>query len=136
MKKSFPNHFAILAGGLLLAFALVLTLSNGAAFASAPLLQATVTPTTGDYPGPGTSTPTVTATTQGAATITVTATVTATQSGTLAPPARTGTPTMLVPVTGVDLDQPGGPSIGIWLAIWLIGLLLVFYGLRAKTEKR
>lgn len=80
-----------------------------------------------DYP---VDTPTVTATTQ------ATATVTATVSGTMPPPAATGTPTQLVPVTGADLTQPGDPSTGVWVALWLLGMLLILYGLRSKLVKR
>ena len=68
---------------------------------------------------------------------TATATRTPTVAGTMPPPAVTGTPTMLVPVTGADLTQPGDPaSAGIWVALWLLGMLLILYGLRSKLVKR
>lgn len=84
-----------------------------------------------------TVTATPTATGIGAATATVTPTVTATRSGTLPPPARTGTPTSLVPVTGADLTrQDGEVNAGMWIAIWLVGLLLIGFGLRSRLSKR
>ena len=81
-----------------------------------------------------TDTPTVTLTT---APGTPTVTRTATLINTLAPPQPTGTRTLLVPVTGADLSQPTGqPVMGIWAAVWLVGLILVTIGLRLKLNKR
>ena len=121
------STLVILAGTLLLMVGLLLSLSAQPAVAS-PLLQ------TG-YPGD--ETPTITATVgAGTATSTATATVTATQGGTLAPP-RTGTPTQLVPVTGADLTQPPDQSaVGFWIALWLVGLLLIGFGLRSRLSRR
>ena len=143
MKKSFSTKksLAFAAAGLVVALGLLFVLSSSA-FASTPNLQATATQD--GYPAPVTATvtatvnPNVTLTptaTLGAATLTPTVTVTGTRA-TLQPPARTGTATMLVPVTGADLGPGSGVSAGIWVALWLIGLLLVFYGLRTKMEKR
>lgn len=125
------STLVILTGTLLLMVGLLLSLSAQPAVAS-PLLQ------TG-YPGDATPTFTVTVG-AGTATATVsataTATVTATQGGTLAPP-RTGTPTQLVPVTGADLTQPPDQSaVGFWIALWLVGLLLIGFGLRSRLSRR
>ncbi len=101
--------FALLSGTLLILFGLVFALSAQPAQAN-PLAQG--------YP---------------------VATSTATQSGTLPPPSVTGTPTVLFPVTGADLTQPSGPQgtgVGVWIALWLIGLLLIGFGVRSKLWKQ
>lgn len=126
------STFAIVAGALLLVFGLLLSFSAQPAAAS-PLLQTGYPIDTPTFTATFTSTPTVTATV-GAGT--VTATVTATRSGTLAPP-RTGTPTQLVPVTGADLTQrPDQSAVGFWIALWLVGLLLIGFGLRSRLGRR
>jgi len=84
-----------------------------------------------------TLTPTVTVTATGVTPGAATFTATATRAGTLPPPSVTGTPTVLVPVTGADLTRPSGEEgVGIWIALWLVGLLLIGYGLRSKLGKQ
>jgi hypothetical protein len=132
MKSLFHNAFlkpnvtlSVLSGVLVLFFAFALT--TQAVFASAPLMQEDPTPT-----------PTIEFTPTETPTVTATPIVTATPEGTLPPPGVTGTPTVLVPVTGADLSQPGSGSaaVGIWIALWLVGLLLIGYGLYARLEKQ
>ena len=56
-----------------------------------------------------------------------------------APPVVTGTPTQLVPVTGADLNQsnPGGSAnLGGWVVLWVIGLLLVGFGVKARLDRQ
>ena len=112
----------------------------------------TVTGTVGTATVVGTATtagtPTVvgTATTVGTPTTVGTATApaqvltaTATTTGTLAAPVVTGTPTQLVPVTGADLNEsnPGGSgNIGAWVALWVLGLLLVAFGVKARLDRQ
>lgn len=82
-----------------------------------------------------TVTVTATVTTTVVSTPTITRTPTTTLVGTL-PVARTGTPTALVPRSGADFSQPGGSgSAGMWIAIWLLGLLLLGYGLMSRLNK-
>jgi hypothetical protein len=82
-----------------------------------------------------TNTPGVTVT--ASSTVRVTITATATRAGTLPPPSVTGTPTVLFPVTGADLTTPGGQGpVGMWVALWIVGLLLIGFGLRSKVWKR
>ena len=112
-----------------LSLAVVVGLALGLVFVLSAL-PAQASPIAQPYPG-DTATPTVTFT----ATTTFTPTVTLT--GTLGAPARTGTPTSLLPVTGVDLtQQDGGGSVGLWIAVWLLGLLLIWFGLRARSSKQ
>jgi hypothetical protein len=115
--------YALILGVPVLLFGFVFALAAQPVFASAPNLQddPTVTPTV-------TETPTITATLQ----------VTATQVNTLPPPFVTGTPTVLVPVTGADLAQPGSgqANMGVWLALWILGLMLIVFGLYSRRQKR
>ena len=136
MKKQLHKHassttvITILAGFLVVMLGLVLSVAVQPAQAS-PLPQAATATVTLTPAGSATV-----AATTGAGTLTVTAT--ATQSGTLAAPVATGTSSALVPVTGADLTNQGGwgSNVGIWLAVWLVGLLLVGFGLRARLSKR
>lgn len=118
-RSSKEKKFALITGALILVFGFALMLSFQPVSASP---QAQV------------ETPTETATV--AATGTVTATQT--QAGTMPPPAVTGTPTALVPITGADLTQPGGGVGGAILRFGLaiLGLLLIAFGLRARTARR
>lgn len=144
MKRQFQQHIAWKkaffgwAGALVLVFALVFALSIQPVSASPSLQQATATrtPTV-------TRTPTITGTAgtpaagTGTTTVTPSGSATATRINTLAAPNVYGTSTQLVPVTGADLTQSGGkPDVGIWVALWLVGLLLIVYGLRLKLHKR
>lgn len=154
----FPTHKATgwLAGLLTFFGGLALALIAQPAGASPLLLQATSTATASATAGtttptvsvtPGTTTGTVSATsatitgtvstTPGTATITPTGTLTVIATRTLI---RTpvGTRTLLVPVTGAELGPPGSQSAistGTWLALWLLGLLLIGYGVRSRLTK-
>lgn len=124
-KLTHPRSFALfvsLAGALALAIFLMAVLP---AQASPPAQQ--------PYPV-DTATPTVTFT----VTNTPSGSATVTPTVTLGAPVRTGTPTSLVPVTGVDLTNQGGAgsSVGLWIAVWLVGLLLIWFGLRSRMSKR
>jgi hypothetical protein len=125
--------FAFLSGILLILLGLVFILSAQPALASPSAQGYPVnTPTNSGYP---VATATATATLSGAATATVTRTPT--QSGSLPPPSVTGTPTVLFPVTGADLTRPSSPGgVGVWIALWLLGLLLIGFGLRSKLGKQ
>jgi hypothetical protein len=70
--------------------------------------------------------------------VTETPVFTATPVNTLPPPAVTGTPTVLVPVTGADLSAPGegGQAVGLWLALWLVGLALIVFGLYSRLAAK
>jgi hypothetical protein len=131
MKKHAQNRFdfykriAFLTGLLIVVIAVAFALSAQPALANPAVYQ--------PYPAV-TDTPTVTLT---VAAVTPTVTRTATLIYTLPPPQPTGTRTLLVPVTGADLSQPPGqPVMGIWAAIWLVGLILITIGLRLKLNKR
>lgn len=111
----------------------------GLAFALTPY-AAQASPAFQGYPV-DTETPTVTltATTDGTATVTPTVTLTVT----LGAPAATGTATSLLPVTGADLTQQDGgggsgvgDNVGLWIAVWLLGLLLIWFGMRARSSKQ
>ncbi len=83
--------------------------------------------------------PTAAASVTAAATLAPTAAGTATSVATLAAPAVTGTPTVLVPVTGADLTPPGGGQSGLILriALGLLGLFLIVLGFRSyKLSKK
>jgi hypothetical protein len=125
-KRSFSSTVLLCLTGILLGMlGLVFSLAVRPVQAS-PLPQA-------GYPV-GTPSVTVTATANG--TTTVTPTPTNTLVGTLPAPARTGTPTALVPVTGGDFTQPGGgANVGTWIAIWLLGLILIGFGLLSRLNK-
>jgi hypothetical protein len=137
MKPKFEKHstarkksFTPLACGL--AFMLALSFAFSVHPVMAGVLQATATVT-----------PTITATVSGtpaatsAATATATRTATATPVGTLSAPNAVGSPTALVPVTGADLTRPGGPSnLGLWIAVWLLGMILIGVGVKLKLDRR
>ncbi len=130
-RSSSMNLILCLAGFLVVILGLVFLTAVQPAEASPPAQDG--------YPV-GTSTATMTATATATATVigaaTLTPTATATRAGTLPAPARTGTPTALVPVTGADFTQPGGQvNVGMWISIWLLGLLLIGFGLRARMSK-
>jgi hypothetical protein len=135
--------FAFLAGALVLALGLAFALAVQPAQAG-PLAQDPYpieTPTTDPFLPTATTDPQLpTATTDPqlpTATQQVAPTVTATQSGTMPPPQVTGTPTQLVPITGDDLTPYGSPAgAGAWVALWLVGMLLILVGLRAKLARR
>jgi hypothetical protein len=138
MKNRFQkqtNYFllmACLSGTLLLLLGLLLSLTAHPALAN-PLAQGATGTPTGTVSPVATNTPTVAGTVAATGTVTATATL----AGTLPPPAVTGTPTVLVPVTGADLTSPGSQAgVGIWIALWLVGLLLIGYGLRSKFGKQ
>jgi hypothetical protein len=143
MKNRFQNRqtlfplFVFLFGILLFLFGVILSLSARPALANPPYQGGypvdTVTATEPGYP---VVTNTPTATVSGAATATRTVTPTS-QGGTLPPPSVSGTPTVLFPVTGADFTSPSGQSgIGVWVALWLLGLLMIGYGLRTKLGKQ
>jgi len=120
-KSTLAWWLIIIIGGLVLA-AVVFALPASPAVANPPAQDG--------YPVE-TETPTPTNT------LTLSPTFTATLTGTLPPPVRTGTPTQLVPVTGADLTQPPpGSNVGVWVALWLLGLLLVGFGASARLRKR
>lgn len=116
----------LLAGVMLLVLGFALALAAQPAFASAAF-QATATTDAGATVIVATATNTV-----------AVATATNTVAATMAPPQVTGTPTSLVPVTGADLTQPGGPSSSalLWGALVLLGLILIGYALRSRMVKR
>jgi hypothetical protein len=39
-------------------------------------------------------------------------------------------------VTGADLDGSGPGNAGMWIALWLVGLLLIGFGARARLRQR
>jgi hypothetical protein len=135
VNKQFKNQPAFRTTLTFLA-GLALLLVMAAAFSAQPA-QASP-PLQDDYPVETPTTPVqATATTApGQATATTVPTAGVTPIVTLPPPAVTGTPTQLVPVTGADLPGPGSMTIGVWVALWLMGLMLIAYGLRAKLGKR
>ena len=110
-RSSSKTPFVLLAGVLLLLFGLVFSMTSQPAMANTPaqVATATVTATTG-----------------------VVVTPTNTVPATLAPPAATGTPTVLVPVTGADLTQPPDQSaVLLRVGLGILGLMLVAYGIRS-----
>jgi len=110
-QKQSPSKksFVYLAGAFMLLFGLVFSMAVQPALASTPAQVATAT-----------------------ATATVASGGTATVAATLAPPAVTGTPTALVPVTGADQTQSGEQAaVALRVALGLLGLLLVAYGIRS-----
>lgn len=121
-KYALPWWLVMIVGGLVLA-AVVFAFTSSPAAAQPPVQDG--------YPVE-TETPTPTNT----VVIVVTATATATRSGTMPPPVTTGTPTQLVPVTGADLTQPPSPNLGMWIAIWMLGLLLVGFSVGMRLRKR
>lgn len=135
-KRSLYQHITIsLAGILFIALGLVLATAIQPAQAQAGAATATGTVTVAPTSG-------VTATTAPAggnvvATAAPTVAASATTSGTLAAPVASGTPKALVPVTGADQTQQGGGSnIGPWIAVWLVGLILIGFGWMARMNKR
>jgi heme/copper-type cytochrome/quinol oxidase subunit 2 len=129
-RPSFANVMFFLAGIFVMVLGLVFSVTVQPAEASPPVQDGYPV---GTETATITLTPTVTLT--GGATLTPTAT--ATRVGTLPAPARTGTPTALIPVTGADFTrQDGQVNVGMWVAIWLLGLILIGFGLRSRLSKR
>lgn len=87
-----------------------------------------------------TVTPTVTVTITGTLstpTLTPTATITGTLGTPTVTPTQTRTPQVIPPVTGGEQALPTGETnIGVWVAVWLLGLLLVVTGLRARPRSQ
>ena len=128
MNKQFHKRTspAFLLAGLASILVVMLALAFSVAVEPAQAQSATATATV-----------TATATTAGGGAGTPTHTPTATRAATLGAPTAAGTPTALIPVTGADLTQPGGRAhLGTWIALWLLGLVLLGFGLRYRLSKR